>query len=323
MKKHIGFILFLGLAAPLHAVWDVTTPAGSEAKSLGDDRIREFKSDIQTALQYEGDFPGPDTTNPRFLYTPSTGTTLLRPTGSTNTARGMLFINKSSGTIEQYNGSTWDVVATTIPLPGGVGPTELSPSAAGAALVGGGGAPLDVNADTNTFTVAGDTLAIKADSIGSAQLAAAIALTSVESSTYTRSGFGILPILQIQEFDTATASDTINATAYSNTNVTVSITPKLSTSKIMVVVSGSANQNVGDQGHFTLARNGSNLCAAAGCAQVNASNGEHITMQWYDSPATTSATTYTVQYKNNAATGSGGMPTGGTTAVIFAIELAQ
>lgn len=119
LKKYLGLFILMGMVPPLHATWDVTTPAGSESKSLGDDRIREFKTDIQTSLRYEGDFPGPDTANPRFLYTPSTGTTSQRPSGSTNTAAGMLFVNKSSKTIEQYNGSTWDVIAYTNGFPSG------------------------------------------------------------------------------------------------------------------------------------------------------------------------------------------------------------
>lgn len=118
MKKYLFFILMLG-AIPSFAVWDVTTPAGSEAKSLGDDRIREFKTDIQTALQYEGDFPGSDTSNPRFIYTPSTGTTSGRPTGNAR-ATGMLYVNKTSGTVEQYNGSSWEAIAfSTNYLPSG------------------------------------------------------------------------------------------------------------------------------------------------------------------------------------------------------------
>jgi len=110
MKKLLIAALLMA-PMPSVAVWDTSTPAGTEAKSLGDDRIRELKMDIQTSLRHEGDFPGPDTSNPRFIYTPSTGTTAQRPSGSTNTAAGMLFVNKTSGTVEQYNGTEWEAIA--------------------------------------------------------------------------------------------------------------------------------------------------------------------------------------------------------------------
>lgn len=102
MKK---YLLLLGLALwpwrPAMATWDVTTPAGTEAKSLGDDRIREFKLDIQNALQNGTTlyFPGSDTANPRFIVTIATFTTNTRPTGN-QAPRGRIIINVSSGTFE-------------------------------------------------------------------------------------------------------------------------------------------------------------------------------------------------------------------------------
>ena len=331
MKRnlYIAFLMTLfGLVAPyVHATWDVTTPAGSESKSLGDDRIRELKSDIQNALQYEGDFPGDDTSDPRFFYTPSTGTTSQRPTGSTNTAVGMLFINKSSGTIEQYNGSGWDVVATTIPLAGTITSAQISTEIAGAGLDGGGGVPLRVNVDSNTFTITNDTVTIKADSIGTSQLADAVSFTSVNSSSYTRSLFGILPIMQIQTAVTRTSTLTVT-TGFVNTTLTVSITPKLSSSKVFVMASFTSRQNVGDAGQFTIARNGTNLASDSnGFMGTTSNNNYHTTMFSYDSPATTSATTYTVQFRTQGGGGSIELSPsiGGNVAEssIIAVEIAQ
>lgn len=119
MKKHLILIAALFVSSPVFADWDVSTPNGSEAKSLGDDRIRELKTDIGEALEFGGVFPGADATNPRYFYTPSTGTTAFRPTGDDRTT-GMLYINKSSGVIEQYNGASWDIVAVST-KPVGVG----------------------------------------------------------------------------------------------------------------------------------------------------------------------------------------------------------
>ena len=54
--------------------WDPTTPTGSESINNGDNRIRELKTDLQTALRgnaTDGDeakFPGSDTANPIYRY---------------------------------------------------------------------------------------------------------------------------------------------------------------------------------------------------------------------------------------------------------------
>lgn len=118
--KKLVFVAALALSSLsgrlAFATWDVTVPSGSEAKSLGDDRIRELKTDIQTSLQFEGDFPGPDSANPRYIWTPSSGTTSQRPTGY-NAPYGKFFINISSGCIELNAGSTttavWQCIDTT------------------------------------------------------------------------------------------------------------------------------------------------------------------------------------------------------------------
>lgn len=112
-KKLLLLALLIGPFTPAFAAWDVTVPLGTESKSLGDNRMREFKSDVQAAFQYEGDFPG-DAASPHFIYTPSSGTTTNRPTGI-NAPPGRIYINTSSGCVEMNNGSTstvnWQCIA--------------------------------------------------------------------------------------------------------------------------------------------------------------------------------------------------------------------
>ena len=97
--------------------WDVTTPAGSEAQSLGDDRIRELKVDIQTSLRgddtegVEAIFPGDDTANPVFRYRGLKGLTAARPTAGYYG----LYANTTTNMLQRDNGSTWDDIATLIP----------------------------------------------------------------------------------------------------------------------------------------------------------------------------------------------------------------
>lgn len=98
-------------------VWDITTPAGSEAASSGDDRIRELKADVQTALRgddtegVEAMFPGSDASNPVFRYRGLKGTTAARP------ASGQygLYFDTLRNALQRDNGSAWEDIATNIP----------------------------------------------------------------------------------------------------------------------------------------------------------------------------------------------------------------
>lgn len=98
-------------------VWDTSTPIGTESKSQGDDRIRELKTDVQTALRgnaasgTEAVFPGADTSNPVFRYRGLKGTTGARPAAGDYG----LYINETLNTIQRDNGSAWVDVATLIP----------------------------------------------------------------------------------------------------------------------------------------------------------------------------------------------------------------
>lgn len=99
-------------------IFDITTPAGSDPKAQGDDRIREFKSAMQTSLRggttegLEAIFPGDaPLTAPVFHYRGLKGNTGARP------AAGQfgLYINTTLNTIQRDNGTTWDDIATLIP----------------------------------------------------------------------------------------------------------------------------------------------------------------------------------------------------------------
>lgn len=292
----IGLVIFS--AQRSFATWDVTTPAGTEAKSLGDDRIREFKTDVQSSFQYEGDFPGTDTSNPRFIYTPSTGTTALRPTGNDAPA-GRLYVNLSSNTLEMSQGNgTWsalNVIGSSMVTSAG-----LAVDVAGPGLDGGGGIPLRVNVDSNTFTITNDTVTIKADSIGSSQIANSVTIPTLQVTTATWQNFGILPILQIQSYETSTSSSVTSA-SFTNTLLSGSFTPKLSSSKVLIWVAGDFAQSGGASvGYATIARNGTSLAATTGGLTTTvATNNYAATMIVYDSPATTSAVTYSVQIRTN------------------------
>lgn len=97
--------------------WDITAPAGSDAVSNGDDKIRELKTDLQTSLRgdttdgLEGKFPGSDTSNPIFRYRGLKGTTAARPA----TGQYGLYHNETLNTIQRDSGTNWEDIATLFP----------------------------------------------------------------------------------------------------------------------------------------------------------------------------------------------------------------
>lgn len=100
------------------SVWDKTTPAGSDPKSQGDDRIRELKTAVEEALQggttegLEAIFPGSaPTTAPRFSYRGLKGSTGSRPVAG----QYGLYFDTTRNVLQRDNSSSWDDVGTVIP----------------------------------------------------------------------------------------------------------------------------------------------------------------------------------------------------------------
>lgn len=97
--------------------WNTATPSGSDNLSLGDDNIRELKTDLQTAFRgddlegVEAVFPGSDTANPVFRYRGLKDITANRPVA----ADYGLFFDTTRNVLQRSNGTTWDDVGTMIP----------------------------------------------------------------------------------------------------------------------------------------------------------------------------------------------------------------
>jgi hypothetical protein len=99
-----------------------------------------------------------------------------------------------------------------------------------------------------------------------------------------------------------------STTTYADTGLTASITPKFSTSTILVIVThtqcqkSAANSNSGLT--LNLCRNGSQIIEytdALGSTNSALVNQFCSSFVYSDSPATTSSTTYKTQFKNNFA----------------------
>lgn len=103
--------------------FDVTTPAGSDLLSQGDDKIREFKTAVREALRagevagddiegVEAIFPGASpSTAPVYRYRGLKDTTANRP----SSGQYGLYFDTTRNVLQRDNGSTWDDVATVIP----------------------------------------------------------------------------------------------------------------------------------------------------------------------------------------------------------------
>jgi hypothetical protein len=117
-----------------------------------------------------------------------------------------------------------------------------------------------------------------------------------------------LPTGSILQVVTATISGEQSTTSSSfvDANLSVSITPTSATSKIFVLYTGSAGTDDVGECYLTLVRNSTNLGnGTQGLMRLwfSTSNDYHFggfSMSFLDSPATTSATTYKVQFRNGA-----------------------
>lgn len=118
-------------------------------------------------------------------------------------------------------------------------------------------------------------------------------------------------VLQVVNAQTTTDTTT-SGTTYVDTTLTATITPKFATSKILVLLNQnglgrSAGGNAGDAIALILIRNSTTLATPTVYSTytggaVNA-YGFVSTLSYLDSPATTSATTYKTQFKNDVVGG--------------------
>jgi len=126
-------------------------------------------------------------------------------------------------------------------------------------------------------------------------------LTSVPSSglQLADANMPLGSVLQVVQGLLTTQVSTTTLNTFVTTGLTASITPSSATSKILATVSGFGYTSASAvQGVFTLYRNSTNLStygftlAYASGANLQAG----ITFSYLDSPATTSATTYTLYF---------------------------
>jgi hypothetical protein len=139
---------------------------------------------------------------------------------------------------------------------------------------------------------------------------------------------GALPIgsvLQVLSFSDATSQSTTN-TSFTNTSLAVSITPKFSTSKVLIIVN-FAGYDVGGGGvnwFATIQKGTTNLGSATyGFGTIyNSAGGLQgaFGISYLDSPATTSSTTYSFAFAKGG--GTAYLNFNGETSTITVMEIA-
>jgi hypothetical protein len=118
-------------------------------------------------------------------------------------------------------------------------------------------------------------------------------------------------VIQIVTAQTTTTYSTSSTSWTAATNFAVTITPKFSTSTILVIVAGGMadiNATTPSQMALTIYRNSTNLAPGAGgndkgITEIYGASSRiqvPIALSVSDSPATTSATTYTVYYRSSS-----------------------
>jgi hypothetical protein len=116
-------------------------------------------------------------------------------------------------------------------------------------------------------------------------------------------------ILQVVQTSVSTNFST-SSTTFVNSNLTASITPLSTSSKILVCAGFSFYYNTSGGATWQITRNGSAIFTQNVYTLYNGSNnsvGYHSPM-YLDSPATTSAVTYTMQIAATSGTGSAYLP---------------
>jgi len=137
-------------------------------------------------------------------------------------------------------------------------------------------------------------------------------------------------VLQVVQATTTSAITTTSTSAV-NTNITASITPLFSTSKVLIMITtpysiSRSTSNVYGDIYYQITRGASIVCGPQRLA-LNFNNNtwtdfdQQIAVNYLDSPATTSSTTYTLQvYQSNPNTLA--IPFGSSLGIIQLMEIA-
>jgi len=166
-----------------------------------------------------------------------------------------------------------------------------------------------------SIVVSGDTsgtITIAAPAVSGTNTLTLPAATGTVLTSASNTNFPAGSVLQVVQGN-LNASVSTSSTSFVTTGLAASITPSSSSNKVLVTVSVADVYTgaIGQSAYFTIYRNSTNISPASGTGQNQAfsliwSNTSIVqanaTFSYLDSPATTSATTYTVYFTASAGT---------------------
>lgn len=243
----------------------------------------------------------------------------------TSPQEGQFAFTKDTNGLWYYDGAAWVASGAT---------GDIEGVTAGVGITGGGtsGTVTITNDMATTITASGDIVVGTGSGtydnlpIGTTgQVLTADTTVSPYKVKWASAGGGSSKVVQVVA-GTATAGVNNSTTTYVDTGLTATITPTSASNKIIVwaVVNGVNKQTSNTSVDFILLRGGTTI----GTYLYNLANGTtasligfSMTMNAYDSPATTSATTYKVQFASDAGTASAGVQYGSPLSTIILMEV--
>jgi hypothetical protein len=150
--------------------------------------------------------------------------------------------------------------------------------------------------------------------------------SNISSGTLGKARLPTGSVLQVVQGSFGGTSST-TSTSMVSTSLNASITPSSSSSKVLVLVAGSAaNNGLNQNAILSIFRSTTNLASASFTYHANPVSGlnnwQSVNMQYLDSPATTSSTTYTVYLMSSNASATAYLGTGANTNIITVMEIA-
>jgi hypothetical protein len=221
-------------------------------------------------------------------------------------AEGMVSYLQDTNAVEVYNGSAW------VGVSGAGDVTEVQAGVGISVASGTGPIPIITNSSTDLITTAGDLLyGTAADTVARLGIGTAGQVLKVNSgATAPEWGTAGGKVLQVVSATYAT-STLIQSTSFTDTGLTVSITPTSATSKVLILVTQNfVNYRAsGERGAgYQLLRGATaiNIIGSGGYEYTYDSSSTTVdgrnfrgvqTIVYLDSPSTTSSTTYKTQAK--------------------------
>jgi hypothetical protein len=163
--------------------------------------------------------------------------------------------------------------------------------------------------------------------LGIGSSAQVLTVASGIPSWATPAGGGGGKVLQVIQGTYATATSNSTST-FADTGLTATITPSLATSKVLIFYSIAASKSAGNANNaldLKVLRGATNIfgydAIGIGYTGTTLQNNFNVAQQFLDSPATTSATTYKLQFANDTGAASVTVQHANATSIITLMEI--